>query len=783
MLVKHQQPLKANVITAKKIITSALLASCIALLTSCGSSNKSQDNTIEPSDKPVKEQPSDDDKTTSDNQQSLQLDDKTIAELITIFETIKSNAVNTTFNSDQQAVYNNHIDTIHFLLNTAEELIDHGALADEIADLNAIVNAENFARLRLMETTDIHAYLTDVNYYSDTIQTRFGLSRTASLIKTAREEVINSVLVDNGDLIQGNPIGDWMAAKGIVAGEVHPVYQAMNLLGYDVANYGNHEFNYGLAFLKESVNDANFPYISANIYKPDGDTDPTNDQHYFDPYTIIEKTIKDNNGQDITLKIGFIGFVPPQILVWDKKNLTGKVTVKDIAATAKELIPKMRAEGADIIVAIPHSGISTAPYDENNLAEHSSYYLSQVEGIDAIMFGHSHSVFPSEAFADVAHIDIEKGTINRVPAVMPGYWGSHLGIIDLELAYDKDSQKWNVFDHRVSTPSIDSENVVTDAAITAALADADTQTSTYMNQPIGSASDDMFSFLALVQDDPSVQIVSDAQKDYVEQLIQGDVNLQHLPVLSAAAPFKACARSQDCSNESDFVTVKKGDLALKDAADLYLYPNTLQVVKINGDELTQWLECAAGMFNQIDTTSSEPQELISTRFPTYNFDVIDGVTYQIDVTQPARYAEGCTLDNEAAQRIINLTFNDEPVTTDMEFLVATNNYRAGGGGSFPGTGGEHVVIEAPDANRDVLANYIRSLSAENGTVNPSADNNWQIARINSATELNIIFYAPDTKRVSDFINKQQLYPIRYIKASERGAMYNINLQANNSLAN
>ncbi len=778
MLIKYKQPLKANVITAKNIFTSTLLASCIALLSGCGSSNKSQANTIEPDNQPVKEQVPVDDKTTPDPDMDPQAGNKTITELKAIFEVIKSNAANNdTLSTEQQAAYNQKIDNIDFLLDTTEDLIDKAALADELTHLKAIVNAEYFARLRLMETTDIHAYLTDVNYYSDTIQTRFGLSRTASLIKTAREEVVNSVLVDNGDLIQGNPIGDWMASKGITADEVHPVYQAMNLLGYDVANYGNHEFNYGLAFLKESVNDANFPYISANIYKPDGDTDPTNDQHYFDPYTIIEKTIIDSDGEDRTVKIGFIGFVPPQILVWDKKNLTGKVTVKDIAATAKELIPKMQAEGADIIVAIPHSGISTAPYDESNLAEHSSYYLSQVEGIDAIMFGHSHSVFPSEAFADVAHVNIEKGTINRVPAVMPGYWGSHLGIIDLELVYDKDSQKWNIFNHQVSTPSIDTESVITDPEITAALADADTQTTTYMNQPIGSASDDMFSFLALVQDDPSVQIVSDAQKDYVEQLIQGDVNLQNLPVLSAAAPFKACARSQNCSNESDFVTVKKGNLALKDAADLYLYPNTLQVVKINGGELAQWLECAAGMFNQIDTTSSEPQELISTSFPTYNFDVIDGVKYQIDVTQPARYAEGCVLDNSNAQRIVNLTFNDEPVAEDMQFLVATNNYRAGGGGSFPGTGSEHVVIEAPDANRDVLANYIRTLSADNGTVNPSADNNWQLARIDAAIDLNIIFYAPDTVRVADFIAKQQLFPVNYIKASERGAMYKINLQA------
>ncbi|MGL1957113.1 MAG: bifunctional 2',3'-cyclic-nucleotide 2'-phosphodiesterase/3'-nucleotidase [Colwellia sp.] len=680
-----------------------------------------------------------------------------------------------TLSEEQKLTFDAQVAELTAMLALSDDRIDALAVADTLKSLSIIIDAESFSTLRLMETTDIHAYLTDVNYYNGSKQTRFGLARTATLIKKARAEATNSVLVDNGDLIQGNPIGDWMAAKGIEAGEVHPVYQAMNSLGYDVGNYGNHEFNYGLSFLAESVNDANFPYIGANIFIDDGDSNADNDQAYFDQYTIIDKVITDKKGNEHTLKIGFIGFVPPQIMAWDKNNLSGKVIVKDIKATAEILVPKMKADGADIIVAIPHSGIDATPYDSDNLAENSSYYLSQVEGIDAIMFGHAHALFPSSTYADTPNVNIEKGSINGVPAVMPGYWGSHLGIIDLELAYDIDNSKWSIFNYKVSTPMVDSETVVTDDEITTLLIDADTETSQYMGQPIGSASDDMFSFLALVQDDPSVQIVSDAQKQYVEQLIQGDVNLENLPVLSAAAPFKACTRSQDCSNESDFVTVAKGDLALKDAADLYLYPNTLQVLKVSGAELKEWLECTTSMFNQIDPTSSLQQELISTSFPSYNFDVIDGVQYQIDVTQPARYQGNCELVDENAQRITNLIFEGLPVSDDMEFLIASNNYRAGGGGSFPGTGGSHVVIEAPDANRDVLANYIRELSVTNGTVNPSADNNWRFATIGSNVALNIVFRVPDTNRVSAFVVAKQDFPMSKVGVDERGAIYQIDL--------
>ncbi|MEF1338435.1 metallophosphoesterase, partial [Vibrio rotiferianus] len=243
-------------------------------------------------------------------------------------------------------------------------------------------------KLRIIETTDIHTNVMDYDYYKDQPSQQIGLSRAATLVKQAREEAVNSVLVDNGDLIQGSPMGDYMAAKGVNAGEIHPVYKAMNQLDYDVGNIGNHEFNYGLEFLKNSIDGANFPYVSANVF------DKKTGKHYFKPYLIKTHTFKDTDAQSHEIKVGYIGFVPPQIMVWDKKNLEGKVFAEDITETAKKLVPQMKKEGADVIVAIPHSGISTDPYKLG--AENSVYYLTEVEGIDAIAFGHSHAVFPGQ---------------------------------------------------------------------------------------------------------------------------------------------------------------------------------------------------------------------------------------------------------------------------------------------------------------------------------------------------------------------------------------------------
>ncbi|MBS9917939.1 2',3'-cyclic-nucleotide 2'-phosphodiesterase [Vibrio alginolyticus] len=623
-------------------------------------------------------------------------------------------------------------------------------------------------KLRIIETTDIHTNVMDYDYYKDQPSQQIGLSRAATIVKQAKSETENTVLVDNGDLIQGSPMGDYMAAKGINAGEIHPVYKAMNQLDYDVGNIGNHEFNYGLEFLKNSIDGANFPYVSANVF------DKKTGEHYFKPYLIKTHTFKDTDGQSHEIKVGYIGFVPPQIMVWDKKNLEGKVFAKDIKETAEKLIPQMKKEGADVIVAIPHSGISTDPYKLG--AENSVYYLTEVEGIDAIAFGHSHAVFPGKDFANLPGVDIDKGTINGVTSVMPGRWGSHVGVMDLMLK-EKDG-RWQVVEGQAEArPIFDKVNkkslAKADADIVKALEEDHKGTREFVNQPIGKANDVMYSFLALVQDDPTIQIVNLAQKDYVERFIQGDPDLSDIPVLSAAAPFKVGGRKNDPNN---FTEVESGQLTFRNAADLYLYPNTLVAMKVKGKEVREWLECSAGQFNHIDINNPKPQSLIDwDNFRTYNFDVIDGVNYQIDVTQPPKYDADCKVINPDSQRIVNLTFNGKPVNPKQDFIIATNNYRAYSN-TFPGTGPDFIAFDAPDENRSVVATYISRVSEEKGEVTPSADNNWSFAPIKSDNKLDIRFETSPSDKAAQFIKEKGQYPMKRVSTDDIGfAIYQIDL--------
>ncbi|CDH31257.1 bifunctional 2',3'-cyclic-nucleotide 2'-phosphodiesterase/3'-nucleotidase [Xenorhabdus bovienii] len=622
--------------------------------------------------------------------------------------------------------------------------------------------------LRVMETSDIHSNLIDFDYFKDKPTEQFGLVRTANLIKAAKAEATNAVLVDNGDLIQGSPLADYMAAKGLKKGDVHPAHKLMNTMGYTVGNFGNHEFNFGLDYLKQAIAGAKFPYINANIM------DAKTGKNYFTPYIIADTPVKDREGKEHTIKIGYIGFVPPQITIWDKANLDGKVVVNDITETAKKFVPQMKKEGADLIVAIPHSGFSQEPYKA--MAENSVYYLSEVSGINAIMFGHAHGVFPSKEYAGVKGVDVANGTVNGIPAVMPGQWGDHLGVVDLVI--NNDSGEWKTESAKAEArPIYDKAHkkalVERDNKLAAIIEKENEGTRKFVGKLIGKASADMYSYLALIQSDPTVQIVNDAQIDYTKRFIQGDPDLADLPVLAAAAPFKVGGRK---NAPADFVEVEKGDQTFRNAADLYLYPNTLVVVKASGADVVQWLECSAGMYNQIDPNSGKPQDLLNwDGFRTYNFDTISGVDYKIDLTQPAKYDTDCQLLNKEANRIKDVTYQGKPIDPKATFLIATNNYR-GYGGKFAGTGDNHIAFASPDENRTILASYISRITKEKGIVSTQAENNWSFLPIKTDKKLDVRFETSPTEKAAIFIKSHAQYPVKYLKNDDVGfAVYQIDL--------
>ena len=587
--------------------------------------------------------------------------------------------------------------------------------------------------VRILATTDLHTNLVNYDYYQDKPAQNVGLAKTAVLIEDAKKENSNVLLVDNGDTIQGTPLGTYKAiVNPIKDGEQHPMYTALQKLGFDAGTLGNHEFNYGLDYLKKVIATAGMPIVNANV------VDANTGAFVYDPYKIIKKTYTDKNGRSVDVNIGVTGIVPPQILSWDKANLEGKVKVNDSVEAIQAIIPEMRKAGADVVLVLSHSGIGDDKYEKGE--ENEGYQIASLPGVDAVVTGHSHAEFPSGNgtgfYEKYAGVDGVNGKINGTPVTMAGKYGDHLGVIDLNLRYT--DGKWSVVGSKAAIRKIDTKSQAADERITAIAKEAHEGTVKYVRQQVGTTSAPITSYFALVKDDPSVQIVNNAQIWYAKKELAGTPEA-NLPILSAAAPFKAGTRG----DATAYTDIPAGPIAIKNVADLYLYDNVTAILKVTGAQLKEWLEMSAGQFNTIDPTSKEPQQLVNPNYRTYNFDVIDGVTYEFDVTQPNKYdREGKTVNSDAS-RVRNLKYQGKEVTADQEFIVVTNNYRANG--KFPGVRDASLNQLLGLENRQAIINYI----LEEKNINPSADGNWRFT--DSIKGVDVRFLTAD--KAKDLVGK------------------------------
>jgi len=571
------------------------------------------------------------------------------------------------------------------------------------------------AKVAILETTDIHANVLSYDYYKLKPDPSVGFERTATLIQRARAEFPNNFLFDSGDTIQGSVLADYQAlVKPVACDQELAVYQAMDVVGYDGGTPGNHEFNYGLGFLSQVTGTPmnvdggtskhcagpHYPLVLANVFSArDG-------KPIFKPWTIVTKNIQawTPDGTEITvpLRVGIIGFTPPPIMQWDQHNLAGKVSVSGVLEAAKKYLPELQAQHPDLIVAILHGGLDTHPYTAD--MENAGWYLAGVPGIDVLLLGHSHTQFPGPRYAGMKDVDAHLGFVRNVPTVMGGFFGKDLGVIELVL--NRKDGRWVVdLDNthsevrpicskagdptRPGTQHL--ECVPPDPAIAPLVESAHQAAVAYVNTPIGNSSVHMSSYFADEGNMTALAPVNAAQIDYVrKELPRTHPELANVPVLSAAATFRSGFGGPD-----DYTDVPPGPLTLRSAADLYFYPNTLAAVKTEGAGLKAWLEKSAQRFNRIDPGKSGRQDLINSHGTGYNFDQIQGgIHYVIDVSKPV------------GQRITSLTYQGKPVTPTEPFVVVTNNYRASGGGHFPGLDGSHIVLAAPDGTREILARWI-----------------------------------------------------------------------------
>ncbi|MCD0504595.1 bifunctional 2',3'-cyclic-nucleotide 2'-phosphodiesterase/3'-nucleotidase [Bordetella petrii] len=607
------------------------------------------------------------------------------------------------------------------------------------------------ANLALLSTTDLHFNIRSYDYFKLAEDPSYGFERTATLIRAAREEFPNTLLVDNGDTIQGTALADYEAqVSPLPCSSQSSMYKAMALFGYDAGTLGNHEFNYGLPFLNQILGGglevagvdpalkcegAGFPMALANVHSV------ASGKELVAPYVILDREISatQEDGDPVTLpiKIGVVGLTTPGIMNWDKRYLEGKVTVSGGREAAEKYVAQARADGADLVFVLLHGGMSDASYSAD--MENPGLYVAQVPGIDGLIMGHQHGVFPDQGSRPAyiyAGVDNAAGTVHGVPAVMASSWGKGLGVIDYTLQWDGKDWQIDKSQAQVEVRTIQTTNaqgeteyVEPDAAVAAAVQTQHDAAVNYVKTPIGTSDFRMSTLFADVGDPGAIQLVNQAQQAYVADYVAANLpQYAGLPVLSISAPFKA-----GFQGGGDYTDVAAGSLAIYHAADLYLYPNTVYAVKVTGAELKLWLENAALRFNRIDPGATQDQWLIKdtktgqvpageSAFAGYNFDMFTtpDLRYEIDVTQ----APG--------SRIKNLTHLGAPVA-GKDFIVATNNYRAESSARYILGEGKafDIIYASPDANRDVVINYVKDHPQITRAANGSA-RSWRFTPVTTA---------------------------------------------------
>jgi 2',3'-cyclic-nucleotide 2'-phosphodiesterase/3'-nucleotidase len=558
-------------------------------------------------------------------------------------------------------------------------------------------------RLTILGTTDIHGNVFNWDYYKngeydDKAHNDIGIAKIATLAKAARKELRKKrrpyLMLDAGDTIQGTPLAYYYARIApITAGGTHPMATAMNLLKYDAAALGNHEFNYGIDTLRTWESQLDFPLLGANV------VDPATGRPVFQPYII--KKIK---AKGRTLKVGILGLVTPGVAIWDKANVSGKMNFLGLVEQAKVYVPELKKKGCDLVIVSAHSGADTSssygnalPYPENA----SSLVAQQVPDIDAILVGHAHVEIP-ERFVTNAQ------TGKQVLLCEPYYWGMRLAVMNLTVEYHARKRSWTLVKAR--SHLLNSNTAKENGKVAKAIRAQHDTVVTYVNAPIGTSTTQLLAARSVVEDVPIIDFIQYVQAGAVKAALTGSD--ASLPVLSEAAPFNRSA------------SFPAGQVSVRDVAGLYIYDNTLLGVRITGADVKAYLEWSAAYFKKqssggpytIDQLTNAVTPTAPTGTPDYNFDSIRGLdkhlTYQIDVGQ------------DVGSRIVHLQYDGVDVAAGQQFVLAVNNYRQSGGGGFPGVSTAPVVYNAQVEIRQLLIDWVTAHHTIDPTQFASAD--WKL---------------------------------------------------------
>ncbi len=545
------------------------------------------------------------------------------------------------------------------------------------------------------------------DYFSDHADSATGLLQLADEITRWRDDPSALTLVfDNGDFLQGNPLADTVAEARMPLGP-HPMVAAFSALGYDAVALGNHEFNYGLDFLRQVLQDAPFAVLCGNI---DWQDEPAVAQ----PFALLDRMLPCDEGHLHPVRIGVVGFVPPQVTQWDRVTLADRIASRDIVAAAQDIVPQIKAAGADIVIALCHAGIGAAEHQPG--MENAAVPLAAVPGIDAILTGHTHECFPDKTRPSSAFVDPVAGRLHGKPAVGAGFHGNVLGMINLSVQHGADGWTVAASESRLIHADPARSDSPIRARITAAVQPAHDATLRRIRQPVARTAVPIHSYFACVAPDLPGQLLRDALIAAAKSAL-GDIDA---PILAAVSPFRAGG----LGGPAHYVAIPPGPVSLRDVCAIYPYADTPVIVRRSGAEIINWLEQAVSGYHQI-TPGRADQPLLNPDFPAYVFDAFCGLSYVIDLTQPPRHDSSGRITAPAAHRITDLRHKGLAVRPEDRFVVVANSYRAFGGGGFAPVPPQDIVLLPRGPIRDMLTAGLQHKEVIDDILRP----NWRFAAI------------------------------------------------------
>ena len=509
------------------------------------------------------------------------------------------------------------------------------------------LRSQETAQLVVVATTDIHGRVTHWDYENDA-EAPWGLTRAATVLDSLRRAHPGQVvLLDGGDLIQGSPFATYFAT--VQPSDPHPVVDALNALDYDAAALGNHEFNFGVDVLTRSLSRATYAIVSSNVYGLPRDS------------VAYRRSVVIERGG---VRVGIVGLTTPGVMLWDRSRVAGRMRVRPILPDAAEALSHVAEAGVDLKIAVIHSGMGPgSSYDTTGIGEENvAARLAQLPvRPDLVVVGHSHR-------------RIVDSVINGVHFIQPEAWARSLAVAHVSLVRGAGvatpgTGAWRVT--RVRGEQIPLAGVPPHPAVVRRLETGHERVRVWAAAPLGTVDEGWSARYARAEDTPLIDFVNEVQRRAAGAQ------------LSATAAFNTQ------------VALPMGAVRLRDVAALYPYENTLKVVRIDGATLLRYLEHSARYYH------SYPAErgIVNQGIPGYNFDMVSGVSYVIDLSQPQ------------GSRILQLTYQGRLVGPEDSFTLALNNYRQGGGGEFGMLASLPVVYDRDQSIRDLLVDAVRETGA------------------------------------------------------------------------